>query len=242
MVVCNHIFSALETPSRHIMLDIGSHQGWFSLVAGAYGLRAIAFDMQKYCVDLFRCSASLNGYWYHRIYNAYVTNTERAKNGSSPIRVCEDSCSGGTSPHNRGPKKRQISVNPLDITTFLSARVLNIALVKIDVEGYEPIVLDGLMALPKVALARIANLIVEITPGRWREYGLSFDQGFAPFASLFRESFRAMHLPELREGNFSLRVPGATGGIRFDNASALSRHVATIRELEFKNYWFFRSG
>jgi hypothetical protein len=71
--------------------------GWFSMVAGAYGIKAIAIDMQKLCVDLFRCSASLNRYNRHEIYHAYATDSKRAALNKKIV-MPSKLCVGGTSP------------------------------------------------------------------------------------------------------------------------------------------------
>ena len=71
------------------------------MVAGIYGIKAIAFDMQKLCVDLFRCSASLNRFYRHEIRHAYVTNAQRAALGQKIV-MPSKLCVGGTSPGSPG--------------------------------------------------------------------------------------------------------------------------------------------
>ena len=80
-----------------IAAHITIFSGWFSMVAGAYGIKAIAIDMQKLCVDLFRCSASLNRYNRHEIYHAYATDSKRAALNKKIV-MPSKLCVGGTSP------------------------------------------------------------------------------------------------------------------------------------------------
>jgi len=191
MTALDRVFSALESPDKYTFLDIGSHQGWFSQVAGAYGLRAIGFDMQRMCVELYKCSSAINGFWNHKIVNAYVTNSTIADK-KSLLQVSNKMCTGGTSVSNTGSDSIEI-IRPLDIGAYLVSQSppLDIPMIKIDTEGYETIILGGIISVPVEYFSRIANFIIEVTPGRWEEFGVSQDEGFRVFQELFEKGFQA---------------------------------------------------
>ena len=59
-----------------------------------------------------------------------------------------------------------------------------IALVKVDTEGAEVVVVRSLRGAG--LLSRVANLVVELTPQWWRpRHNVSLEEGVALFASLF---------------------------------------------------------
>ncbi|KXS17262.1 hypothetical protein M427DRAFT_266009 [Gonapodya prolifera JEL478] len=143
------------------------------MLAGRAGYPSLAFDLQRRCARLFHCAAYWNNYKRHEIRLGYVTDAETAASGKL-IEADSESCVGGRSPR-QFPSftGERIMVPPIDLTEFILKRGVQVAALKIDTEGYEPIILRSLV--PLLALRAIPDLIVEFTPYAWSSLGVSVE-------------------------------------------------------------------
>ena len=237
--VAQHVFTrAASSGEEKMFMDVGSHQGWYSMIAGYQGLDVAAFDMQPYCVQLFQCAALTNGYKQLSIRNVYVTDAETAATNRL-IDMPDGMCHGGSSPSGPGfgiPHASTVGVPPLDLTSFLNHGVLKIALMKIDTEGYEPIVLEAIHASDAQAAARVESIMVEVSPGSWAAHNITKDKALEAFAPLFSARFKfvAVYLPEglSNPAQFEVR----TAQVLHDYDSFVHHLFNTT--LIFRNYWF----
>ena len=218
-------------------VDVGSHQGWFSMISGAYGIPAIAFDMQPMCVQLFGCASLLNGFSGHEVHHGYATSAGVAAANVS-VSIPGSMCVGGTSPYGPGGGERvgaEVPVYPIDIEAVIRSRSHRVLLMKIDTEGYECILLGAVMPV----ISHVDHIIVEVSPSRWAEHGVSFEQGVALFRELYMtHAMVARYLTENANDNYTPSDPAYD----LPTYEAFSTHLATYAQAGwlFRNYVFGR--
>ncbi|KAJ3323296.1 hypothetical protein HDU93_002960, partial [Gonapodya sp. JEL0774] len=170
----------------HHFIDVGSHQGIFSLLAGRAGYRSLAFDMQRRCACLFECAATWNGYKGHEIRLGYVTDGETAASGKK-VEADAGSCVGGRAPR-PFPEfvGEKIMVPPTSLTDFIAKRDIRVAMLKIDTEGYEPVILRSLESL--LEKRAIPDILVELTPANWNLHGSTIEETLSDvFKSMYEQ-------------------------------------------------------
>jgi FkbM family methyltransferase len=177
-----------------VVIDIGCHQGYFMAMAGKIGFKAIGFDMQPTCVRLAYSTMLLNSFQKQtEIFHRYVT-TRTADAPVSPTK-----CSGGTAPNPKQANAESVLVQPIHAGNALLERDPNIqiAYIKIDVEGYEPIVLDTLEPL-LAGNHGVDAMMMEITPKNYPDYELERNDALTRFKRLFEvHGFKHVYkLPE----------------------------------------------
>jgi hypothetical protein len=188
----------------HAVLEVGVNEGWFAALAVKLGARAlVAFDMQPACARVARCTLQLNGGGGAAVFNRYVGH------GSTPVRVSNDACGPGLGLSNR--LTGDVAVQPVHLGAFFSDREtatrLRLApgfefpLVKIDVEGFETVVLETLLPL----LPRVHNILVEVFAANWLINGVSKKRALALYACLHAAGLEMVDLPR-RDIDF--QVPG----------------------------------
>ncbi len=184
------------SPAASIVIEVGTHEGWFSSLAHHYGgFRVFGFDMQPLCALLTRCTSAINGAHQHAIFNSYVGHGEELLNVGNGV------CGGGLGIGDRPDGITKSAVPPTHLAKFFSspARVaayeipepLSVALLKSDTEGYEPFVLETALGI----LPRISNFLIEVFPSRWALNLIPEERGFAVFECLFAAGFEAVDLP-----------------------------------------------
>jgi len=190
--------------------------------------------MQEMCVRLFKCAAALNGFWEHEIHNVYVTDSQTAASGKT-VGINSGMCVGGTSPAGPGNANNLpvLQVPPFDLHKYILTKGIQTAIMKIDTEGYEPIILRSLLPL----FSSIDNLFIEVTPGRWTDYGLDWSSGMSVFKEMFGPLQRkCLFLPE---GDFNFHISDPK--FQIPSFEAFETHLRDIadKRSSFKNYWFF---
>jgi FkbM family methyltransferase len=131
------LMSRLVRPGRRV-LDLGCHVGQFALTAAALGHEVLAVDGSPRNADLLRASARLNG-----LANLHVVNCAVGA-ATALAAFCEDGPHGSVAGAGV-PRRVTLHVPVLSAETLLSGMGWDrLALVKIDVEGYEIEALAGL--------------------------------------------------------------------------------------------------
>ena len=148
-----------------VFVDVGANHGWFSLLAaslvGATG-KAIAFEPQAKISNRLRTSASLN-----RFNNLLVRSQAVGDREMSASIVCPDPLNSGLVHVEADESSSQLSVRPLDdLLTDTTP-----ALIKIDVEGYEARVLDGMTRL--LSTRTLKHIVIEVHPALLQHYEAS---------------------------------------------------------------------
>ena len=212
-------------PSSSIVVDVGVHEGYFASVAHHYGYRVFGFDMQPLCALLARCTSASNGALKHVIFNNYVGH------GETVLTVGNGVCGGANGVGWKPSGATTSSVSPVNIANFFSdpenkksynfPQPLDIALLKADTEGYEPIVLEtALRILPKVH-----NILIELFPSNWERNGIDSSRGYAILECLFAAGMEAVDLPRK---DIDFQTPGAI----VLNAVPLNRIHSTWEEFK----------
>ena len=190
------------------VLDVGANMGYYSVVGASLGARVIAVEMQPKCWQLTRCHLHLNGLLGNStVLNRYVA---RPASHASAIQVPRTRCDTMASPtavRGRWPsgKLRHGSdalnasdyqpVEPLEVGALLLAtlpRGAEVAVTKIDTEGFEPHVLEAL----RPAWHLLNDIVLEVQPGAWAHHNLSFAAAMATFRDLITSKrYRTVTLP-----------------------------------------------
>ena len=130
-----------------MVVDIGANLGYYTLIAadlvGPQG-KVFAFEPDPENFRLLLKNIEANGYRNVKAVNQAVTD----KTGKAELFLCEES-SGSHSIHDFGEKRKSITVSSTSLDDFLGKRFSRVDLVKIDVEGVEPIVFSGMKEIIK---------------------------------------------------------------------------------------------
>jgi len=180
--------SADAAGQRPVVLDIGANEGFFGLLATAWGCRAVFFEPQPGCQKMIRAAFARNSFSPStaRLVPHPVAEPPAVINVSADVQLClggwpfHSSVKRTSSSLERPPRElarffesdRTFNVTSVD----LSDRVLfdpdaietagrEIMLAKVDVEGGELSVLRAM--LPLLRRRRVRHLVVELTPGWW---------------------------------------------------------------------------
>lgn len=167
-----------------LVLDIGANEGFFGLLAGAWGCTSTMFEPQPGCVDQINNAIGANrlGQWATVVPNPVSDTPIHIDVSTSPI------CYGGfpfhkyvrrtTKSDGRPPRDLDAYFRPDRIRKVPSVGIStmygsdfrpHVALIKIDVEGNELSILFDVLNL--VRKGQVDNIIVEVTPGWWgKEY------------------------------------------------------------------------
>jgi hypothetical protein len=176
------------------VVEVGVHQGWFASLAIKLGARSlVAFDMQPACTRAARCTLQVNGGGRAVVLNRYVGH------GATPVDVSADECGPGLGLGNRA--RGSVSVQPVHLGAFftdggtLAALGLpagfDIPLIKIDVEGFESVVLETLLPI----LGQVHNVLVEVFAERWAMNGIEQARALALYACLQSAGLEMVDLP-----------------------------------------------
>lgn len=212
--------------ARHWVVDVGANMGFFTLLGAALAPthQLLSVEMQPLCTQIVRCALQLNGIAPSSnnltVLNHYVSGTHRGGGGRAntsgilvPSRACDTMASptavGGRRPDGRlrGTMKNlnssaTIRVSPLALGSYLLARVRapaeRVSVVKVDVEGYEPLVVESLRPVWHL----LDNVVIEVAPRSWQYHNLTFDEGVAPLRELVTsQGLRVLTLPKRRHGH-----------------------------------------
>ena len=150
-----------------LFVDLGAHIGTFSIPAAAAGAEVLAVEASSTNVELLRVSAARNGFSNLRVVHAAAAD----RTGS--VRFHESGPWGHVVKGNRtAPRVRSVRLDEL-----IDVRGTRMALIKLDVEGFEPFAIDGMSRLlsredaPAVLYESNGHCLAfhEFTPGDLRE-------------------------------------------------------------------------
>ena len=125
-----------QLPSYDVFVDVGANFGYYSVLASKHGIPSIAIEPQEYFEEYIRLSELSNGVEIALVKAALSDNGETVCTLSKP----EDGKRGGVYVEKEG--EGTIPVVRMDQIISLPSNYN--ALVKIDAEGYEPKIWDGM--------------------------------------------------------------------------------------------------
>jgi FkbM family methyltransferase len=158
-----------------IILDVGANIGSLGLLWASAGFDVHSFEPTLANFDLIKCSAKLNGF-----YNTRMTPHRLAVGNSSTGTVCMSLDTDNMGASTALGVATEGCPSPTPQTTldvFVGDRVeyfrRHLALLKIEVEGFEPLVLQGAQHILSSADLRPRILALELAASRWRLLGWS---------------------------------------------------------------------
>lgn len=203
------IFTRLLRPGATVV-DLGANWGYFTLMAAQLagpGGRVLALEPDPRMFDLLERNVRLNGLttvdafplaagadFATRTLAGYAEGT--GNRGTSRI---EDEAIGGSSV--------RFSVDTVPVDTFLDQKGLGpVDLIKIDVEGFEDAVLEGMAA--GVAGRRYRHLLIELHPALLAERGVPADRCCARLRAAGYSGWAVDHSPSaIRRAARCRRLP-----------------------------------
>ena len=174
-----------------VFIDVGAHIGWFSTVAarqvGETG-QVIACEPYPQNASALRMTLALNGVQNVRVIEAAVGSHV----GQLSLAAASDSGSVSAAYPAHGGRQ-EVQMTTLD---QIAADIPAVALVKIDVEGWEPRVLRGAVQ----TLSRTRNVLIELNRPALSAVGSSSDEviallraaGFTRFDRVVQSGFRRL--------------------------------------------------
>ena len=154
-----------------VFIDAGANIGYFSILAAARVGEAgavYAFEPDPANAALLRKSARLNG------MASVITVVEAAlaqEEGTAALYLSDDNL-GDHQLFSSGEERASVDVAKRNGAAYLRERVTDIAMVKVDTQGFEFEVLAGLLPL-LLELPRVPRLLVELTPYSLAQAGAS---------------------------------------------------------------------
>lgn len=123
-----------------IFVDIGAYYGYYSLLAyqSQKNIKIIAFEPSKENFDILKKNLLLNKVKDFEIYNIAISNRE----GISQFNLTEASDCAGFYKHHLSETRKKINVQIIPGDKIIGNRLVDF--IKIDVEGHEITVLEGL--------------------------------------------------------------------------------------------------
>ena len=213
-------FCRLARSSR-VILDIGANTGFFTLMACAVNpaARVIAFEPVPRIFERLRAHVALNG-WTERCQLRQVAVSNRSGTASFHVPLGELPYSASMDPNGYLGVAGELIEVALERIDDSCAGVEGIDLVKIDVEGFEDQVLDGMRT---ILAGSAPSVLLESIPGRpvaaieailhglgYRFHALS-QHGLVPVETLAAD-------PGGRGRNVLAIVPGRARGIVTNDA------------------------
>ena len=162
------LFEGMVKPGM-VVIDIGAHVGYYTLIAaklsGPTG-RVYAFEPDKDNHTLLLKNIGLNG--YENVVAARVAMSDRVGNSTLYLTALD---SGRHSMYHHGlPERGEATVETMTVDSFLESEGWpSVDLIKIDVEGAEPAVLNGMTRL--LEKSGKFKLIIELNPSLLRNAG-----------------------------------------------------------------------
>ena len=178
-----------------LVVDIGSNEGYYALVAAALGCKVVAFEPQPGCRHGIEAAIDRNGFGERMHLVRQPVGPLPSRQVSVPARGCAMmgvAVEGDQKQVGHGAS-HQVRTTTLEHAVGHDERI---TLVKVDTEGAEVSVLRGLVP----TLGRIDNLVVETSPGWWTEkFHQSRLEGADLYASLFStHGFTAAYTSDAR--------------------------------------------
>lgn len=204
---------ASQISENGIFVDIGAHFGYFSLLAGksSKAKRILAFEPTPNTFEILQRNVKLNNFQNIELFNLAISD----KNGDEAFTVAEASDSCGFYEPVGCEIKEKISVKTETLDSALADVKDEDVVIKIDAEGNEINILDGMRKTIANSFPKI-KLVVEYNPSMLEKSGRAPGQ---LVAWLFDSGFQVFIINE------------KTGLIRKIDPSQISGHYEELEEI-----------
>jgi FkbM family methyltransferase len=160
-----------HTKTGDIVLDIGAHAGCYSLIIAAKcGLsgRVIAFEPDPYARFAFMKNTALNP----NLKSPVLESIACFDSDGQAVLYCGHGNANSSLARSSAKSVDELRVTTTTLDSYVAERNLNPKIVKIDAEGAEIRILKGAKRL----LAGDAQIICELHPYAWKEFGNTFEE------------------------------------------------------------------
>lgn len=157
-----NVFLKLIEPGMTV-LDIGAHCGYFTLLAamkvGPTG-KVHAFEPNPLNYENFEKSLMINKYQHVQLHKVALTD----KDGETTLYVPRSMTGGASIYHNGAEDICEITVKTVNFQTYFPRQKVDV--IKIDIEGSEPFIIEGLCQL--IDYNGAMEIIMEYCPYMWK--------------------------------------------------------------------------
>ncbi len=149
-----------------VFFDLGAHLGYFSIVAASICKKVECFEVDSKCLPLITKNISINNFDNISINNLAVSNAKgsikipKTYNPKPNLSISESDIGALYS-----------TVQTIDLDSFCKISGQSPDLIKIDVEGAEFNVLEGMQDILKNGQLKI---LIEVHPGQLEHFGKSY--------------------------------------------------------------------
>lgn len=192
---CRHHPDAF-TPKAPLMLDVGANTGSYSMMALSMGCRVKLVEPQPNCVSNIRALIHIMGAESRaEVINAIVGDT--GKMVTVPL-LPDGTCAGGFKANPSDPSGGVASKDVARVTvpSIKLDDIIDdapVAVVKVDVEGFErAVVKTGLESFRKQLVGMMA---IEVSPVFWRQNGWKREDISKPFLELIDAGYVVREIP-----------------------------------------------
>lgn len=181
----NHHNNQIGHHSPSMVLDIGSNYGIYGIFAAMHGCQTYMFEIQPSCHVRILAAIRMNRLASHAFLVPFPVGNETLKN--MEVDASRVNCYGTFRPggkqftvwQKQETIKEKVQTKMFRMDDFLQLSQMHanqkIPIIKIDTEGYEVKVLSGMKRL--LGSPYVQNVIVELTPQLWSNYGIEFAAG-----------------------------------------------------------------
>jgi FkbM family methyltransferase len=171
--------SGLPRPSEALILDVGANIGLHTFFFAALGMNVHAFEPNPMNYQLLQCSKEVNPDLMLTVHPYGLSNVttkgvcmdaDLGNLGHSYVRS-ERQTSLSIGSYTTKPCKASVKLRTLDDVWIDELKEQWVYMMKIDVEGYEPLVLDGGRRMFKEKPPLV--IFLEVSPDASEDYGLS---------------------------------------------------------------------
>jgi FkbM family methyltransferase len=156
-----------------VFIDVGANVGYYSVLGGekvGRTGRVFAFEPEPDNFLLLQKNLQHNDLAYVKAVNAALSN----KTGSAALYLNENNF-GDHQIYDNGEGRESLTIETLNGTEFLEASVSAVDVVKIDTQGAESQVVEGMMPLLRRSVSNL-SMIIEFWPFGLRKSGSSAHQ------------------------------------------------------------------
>lgn len=162
------------------VIDIGANEGFYSLLAAAYGCRVTAVEPQPLCVAWMSASIAFNNFKHPvNLLNRYVDLIE------GKMLVNKNECDGMNQMRENSKAKETVEIKSIGLTDLMPSANEDILVIHMDVEGMEVPIMRMLIGYAH----RIKNIVYEMNRNWWKENGITTENGDATLETIMAFGF-----------------------------------------------------
>ena len=208
--------TSTKTPAQHVVIDIGAHLGWYTLLAASHGFSVVAFEPLRAQRERLQASVLLNGFeelvtiMPYAVSNTAGYSTIWTGNGLAVVEEKTQTVHSNTGGSWIKPKgwtaneaAEYAHVSEIGIETVLLDQALDVLnineifLIKIDIEGHLGLALSE----GEKTLKRAKFLFLELTPKIEALNGCNMT---FMMQDLYHQGFQICYPPQCLEGGCSV--------------------------------------